>query len=130
MNKKKALIIVVALALAVAILLGLYFFIMPRATAGVKDFTVTVVHGDGATKNFSYKTDAEYVGQVLLEEGLIAGEDGPYGLYIQSVDGEKAVYEEDGAYWAFYVGEAYANQGIDLTPIEDGAAYKLVYTTE
>ena len=130
MNKQKTLIIVVALAVAVAILLGLYFFIMPRATAGTKDFTVTVVHSNGTSKDFSYKTDAEYVGAVLLEEGLIAGEEGPYGLYIQSVDGETAIYEENGAYWSFYVGEAYATQGIDLTPIEDGAAYKLIYTTE
>lgn len=127
---KKTITVILALVLAVAILLGLYFLIMPRATAGNKEFTVTVVHGDGSSKDFTYKTDAEFVGEVLLAEGLIAGEEGPYGLYIHSVDGEKAVYEEDGAYWAFYVGEAYATQGIDLTPIEDGALYKLVYTTE
>ena len=44
------------------------------------------------------------------------------------VDGEKAVYEEDNAYWAFYEGDAYAQLGIDLTPIADGAVYKLIYT--
>ena len=127
---KKTITVILALVLVVAVLLGLYFFIMPRATAGTKEFTVTVVHGDGTSKDFTYKTDAEFVGEVLLEEGLITGEEGPYGLYIYSVDGEKAVFEEDGAYWAFYVGDAYATQGIDLTPIEAGALYKLVYTTE
>lgn len=127
---KKTITVILALVLVVAVLLGLYFFIMPRATAGSKEFTVTVVHGDGASKDFTYKTDAEFVGEVLLEEGLITGSEGPYGLYMESVDGEKAIYEESGAYWAFYVGDAYATQGIDLTPIEDGALYKLVYTTE
>ena len=127
---KKTLTVILALVLAVAILLGLYFLIMPRATAGTKEFTVTVVHGDGSSKDFPFKTDEEFLGAVLLDEGLITGEEGPYGLYIHSVDGEKAVYEEDSAYWAFYVGDAYASQGIDLTPIEDGALYKLVYTTE
>ena len=49
-------------------------------------------------------------------------------MYISHVDGERAVYEEDGAYWALYVGEEYATNGVELTPIEDGATYKLVYT--
>ena len=67
------------------------------------------------------------MGVVLEKDGLITGEEGPYGMYIHEVDGERAVYEESGAYWSFYVGEEYAQTGIDLTPIEDGAAYKLVY---
>ena len=56
------------------------------------------------------------------------GNDGPYGLEITEVDGEKAVYTEDGAYWAVYVGEEYALSGIDTTPITEGGVYKLVYT--
>ena len=47
---------------------------------------------------------------------------------IKEVDGEKAVYEEDNAYWGFFVGEEYAQLGIDQTPAEDGAVYKLEYT--
>ncbi|MBR4017733.1 MAG: DUF4430 domain-containing protein, partial [Oscillospiraceae bacterium] len=48
--------------------------------------------------------------------------------YIQEVDGEKAVFEEDNAYWAFYVDGEYAMLGIDQTPIEDGKVYRLAYT--
>ena len=94
----------------------------------MKSFTLTIVHADGTSKEMNLKSDAEYLGAYLQEEGIIKGEEGQYGLYIKEVDGEKAVYEEDNAYWAFYEGEEYANLGIDLTPITDGAVYKLVYT--
>ena len=49
-------------------------------------------------------------------------------MMINSVDGEKAVYEDDGAYWALFVGEEYAMQGIDLTPVNDGDTFRLEYT--
>lgn len=91
-------------------------------------FTVTVVHADGTSKDFTYETDEEFVGPVLQKAGLIKGNAGPYGLEIVEVDGEKAVYEEDKAYWAVYEGEEYALQGIDTTPVKDGGVYKLVYT--
>lgn len=95
---------------------------------GSKTFTVVVVHKDQSTKEFVYKTDAEFVGAVLQEHGLIQGNMGQYGLEITVVDGEKAVYAEDAAYWAIYEGEEYAMQGIDTTPVVDGRTYKLVYT--
>jgi hypothetical protein len=89
---------------------------------------VVVVHADGSQKTFQYRSEAEYVGTVLLEKGLIAGDEGQFGLYIKEVDGEKAVYEEDNAYWGFFIGDEYAITGVDMTPIEEGTVYKLVYT--
>ena len=96
--------------------------------AGGKTVAVEVVHGDGSTKTETYATDYEYLGELLLENGLIEGEDGPYGLYIKTVDGETADYSVDKAYWALFEGEDYATQGIDLTVIEDGDTFRLVYT--
>ena len=95
---------------------------------GEKTFTVTVVHKDGTSKDFTYTTTELYLGAVLAAEGLIEGNDGPYGLEITKVDGEQAIFAEDNAYWALYEGDEYAMQGIDQTPIVDGAVYKLVYT--
>ena len=128
MNKKKAIVAIVAVVLVIAVLLGVYIATRPATTAGGKEFTVTVVHAGGSSKDFKYASDKEFVGEVVLEEGLVTGEMGDYGLYIKTVDGEKAVYEEDAAYWAIYVGEESAMTGIDQIPIEDGAVYKLVYT--
>ena len=128
MKNQKLVLAVAALVLVVGLLAGLYLATRPQTSQGAKTFTVTVVHGDGSSKDFTYHTDEEYVGAVLQAEGLIEGEMGDFGLYIHSVDGEQAVYDVDGAYWAFYQGEEYAMQGIDLTPINDGDHFQLVYT--
>ena len=132
MKKSKALLAVV-IVLAVAIIAaGIYFVTRSKtaAASGAKSITVDVVHADGTSKTFTYQTDAEFLGEVLQREGLVQGTESDYGLYITTVDGEEAVYENDGAYWAFYVGEDYASQGVDTTPVEDGATYSLVYTTD
>ncbi len=97
-------------------------------TAAGKTVTVKVVHKDGSEKVFTYKTDEEFLGDVLLDAGLIKGNDGPYGLEITEVDGETAVYATDKAYWALYEGDQYALQGISTTPVKDGGEYGLVYT--
>ena len=126
---KKAILIIVAVVLVAALAVA-YFLVRPGGTLGPKDFTLVVVHKDGMEKRIPLRSNEEFLGAALLNEGLLEGEDGPYGLYIQKVDGEKAVYEEDGAYWAFYVGDEYAALGIDQTPIEHGQVYKLIYTLD
>lgn len=130
MKNKKYVLAAIALVVVVALGLGLWYFTKPKTTEGEKSFTVTVVHADGTSKDFSYTSDEEYVGTVLVEKGLITGEQGEFGLYIHEVDGERAVWEEDGAYWSFYVNGEYGVVGVDQTPIEDGAKYKLEYATE
>ena len=127
MNKKRIIAIVAAL-LVIALVATGCSVLRPQTQEGMKSFTLTIVHKDGTAKNMDLKTDAEFLGAYLEEEGIIKGEEGQYGLFIKEVEGEKAVYEEDNAYWAFYEGEEYATKGIDLTPITDGAVYKLIYT--
>ena len=95
---------------------------------GEKQFELTVADQEGKELVFEISTDAQTVGEALLELGLIEGEEGPYGLYITEVDGEQAVYEVDQSYWAFYEGEEYASAGVDMTPVVDGGEYSLVYT--
>lgn len=128
MKNKKLVITIAVIVVLVAALLAVYAATRPAAAAGGKTITVTVVHADGTSKDFTYQTDAEYLGEVLVAEGLVEGEDSEYGLYITKVDGEDAIYEEDGSYWALYEGDTYANQSADQTPITDGGTYSLVYT--
>ena len=128
MKNKKLVIALVALVAVVAIVLGVYFATRPATSEGGKAVTVTVVHKDGSEKVFTYHTDAVYLGTVLVAEGLVEGEQSDYGLYIKVVDGETADYNTDGSYWAFYQGDAYAELGVDQTPIHDGDSFKLVYT--
>ena len=128
MNNKKMIIAVIALVAVIAGMLGVYFATRPETTQGSKTFTVTVVHGDGTSKDFTYSTDEEYLGAVLTAEELIEGEQGPYGMMINAVDGETASWDENHSYWALYVGEEYAVTGIDMTPVNDGDSFKLEYT--
>ncbi len=128
MKNKKLLIAVIALVAVVAILLGVYFATREQPSEGDKTITVTVIHGDKKEKTVTYHTSEEYLGPVLLAEGLVEGEQAQYGLYIKVVDGEQAIYEIDNAYWSLYIGEEPATTGADLTPIHDGDTFKLVYT--
>lgn len=128
--KKNGKLIIAAVAVLVlaAVFAGVWAATRPAASQGTKTITVEVVHKDESSKTFTYHTDAEYLGEVLQAEGLVKGDPGDYGLYITEVDGEAAVYETDGAYWAFYQGGEYASQSVDQTPINDGDAFSLVYT--
>lgn len=86
-------------------------------------FMFNVVDGDGNETIFEIHTDETNVGAALLGLGLIAGEDGSYGLYVKEVNGIAADYDRDGTYWAFYVDGEYASAGVDAMEISEGASY-------
>lgn len=128
MKNKKLVIAIVALVVVIALLAGVYFATRPEAQAGSKKITVTVVHADGTSKDFTHKTDVESLGRAIVEMGLVEDQQGPYGLFFDTVDGETAVWETDQAYWSILIGEEYAVTGADEIMIEDGGVYSLVYT--
>ena len=64
----------------------------------------------------------------VKNEKIISGTESAYGLMIEVVDGEQAIWDKDGAYWAFYIGDEYAMTGVDATPVNDGDSFKLEYT--
>ncbi len=128
MKNKKLLFAIIFLVVVLGLDTWVSYLSFQQQTAGEKFFKVTVVHSDGTSKDFSYDSKEEYVGIALQKKGLIEGTQGEYGLYIEKVDGEQAIYETDGAYWSFEVNGVYAEKGIDLTPLEDGGVYRLVYT--
>ena len=90
---------------------------------GQTKFLFTVADKDGTETTFEIHTDKEIVGEALLELGLIAGDEGAYGLFVKSVNGIVADYDVDKTYWAFYVNGEYAMSGVDVTKIEEDAAY-------
>ena len=84
-------------------------------------------------KDFLYSIYNKELVDKAMEEAKDQGltfesEDGDYGLMVTTVNGERAIYAEDGAYWSFYVNEEYCNYGISEQPVEDGDAFKIVYT--
>ena len=90
---------------------------------GKNTFSFTVTGKDGKDISVTIQTDKTVVGQALQELGIIAGEEGAYGLYVKTVNGETLDYDSDGMYWAFYIDGAYASTGVDQTAIESGVTY-------
>ena len=128
MRNKKLIVAVIALVVVIAVLAGVFIATRPETNAGSKNITVTVVYEDGSSKDFHYSTDEEFLGPVIMNEGLVEGKMAEYGLYIKAVDGVRAVWEENNAYWSIYVGDEPAITGADAIVIEDGGVYKLVFT--
>lgn len=128
MKSKKVLAGVLALVLVMGAMIWLWLGSQEKTIGGSKTVTVAVVHGDGSEKVFSYNTEDDYLGEIILSEGLAEGTKGPYGLEIHTVDGETASWEKNQSYWAIYIGEDYATTGADGVVLTDGGQYSLVYT--
>ena len=85
------------------------------------DFEVSDI--DGNTEKFIINTDKTTVGEALEELGVIKGTEGDYGIYVNEVNGIIADYNIDQTYWAFYINDAYASTGADVTPIAENEIY-------
>lgn len=90
---------------------------------GEKAFSFSVTDADGNEAAFEIRTDKTVVGEALQELGLLSGDEGPYGLYVKTVNGITYDYDTDGKYWAFYINGEYATTGVDVTEIEENAVY-------
>ena len=104
MNKKTRNIIIAVAVLLVLVIgaLVIYNANKPATQEGGKKLTVTVVHGDGSSKDFAIATDAEFLRGALEEQSLIEGSDSEYGMFVT---------------------------GVDTTPIADGEHYEITFTT-
>jgi hypothetical protein len=127
MKNKKVIISVIALVLVAAAMLAVWLITKPKPEDGTKTITVTVVHRDKSEVVKTYTTEEQYLGPVLVANGLVEDNRGEFGLYIQTVDGETADASEQG-WWNLYIGEEASLTGADEIVITDGGTYKLVYT--
>ena len=134
---KKTIIALIAFVLVVGIAVGIYFLTRPKSEAeilaarqtpdGKISVTVVIVHSDKTEKRVTVKTDAAFLEQVLLDEGLVKEADNDNGLY-HTFDGEKADWNVDEGWWQIFEGETSSVRGVREIPLEDGGVYKMVYT--
>lgn len=89
----------------------------------VTSFTVEITDLEGTLTTLELISDKATIGEALQEKGILVGEEGPYGLYIKSVNGIELDWDRDQKYWAFYVDGEYALAGVDQTDLVDGAVY-------
>ena len=95
---------------------------------GTKTITVQIIVDGTDTVTKSIQTDAEYLRGALEEEDLIAGEDGPYGLFVKTVNGI-TVDDAKQQWWCFTKGGEDLFTGVDDTPIADGDAFEITLKT-
>jgi len=95
---------------------------------GHTTFIFEVTDADGNVSAWNVSTNESTVGEALVGVGLIDGEMSDFGLMVTHVNGLRADFTEDGAWWAFYVDGEMAMVGVDSTDIEEGAVYAFVYT--
>lgn len=127
---KKAIIGIAVLAAAVVLMAAGYFLFREKPVEGSKAIVIQVVDNEKKTATYDVKTDAEYLRQAMEEaDGLeFSGAESEYGMMVDTVNGLKADYNVNGAYWSFYVNGEYCNNGIDTQPVKDGDNFRIEYT--
>ncbi|MCL2071680.1 MAG: DUF4430 domain-containing protein [Oscillospiraceae bacterium] len=91
-------------------------------------FRFEVTDDEGEVTVWNVHTDKETVGAALLEVELIDGEESSYGLMVTHVNGIRADFTEDNAWWAFLVDGEMSLVGVDSVAIKEGETYAFVYT--
>lgn len=127
--KKKVVFWILGVVLVAAIAAGMwltYNALTSKPDDGLKTVTVNVADVDGNTTEYVVKTNAGYLRGVMDEiEGLTyETNDG----MVMVVNGQRADYVLDGAYWAFFVNGEYCNYGIADQPVNDGDVFEIRYT--
>ena len=128
--KGKKILAVTLVAVLVAALAFVYVAYSEKTVEGMKHVTIEVIMADETATVYEVDTDGDYLIDAMnAADGLsFEGEEGMYGLSVSTVNGVRADYTLDGAYWAFYVGGEYCNYGVSEQPIEDGDSFSIVYT--
>lgn len=99
----------------------------PKGDDTEKTITVTVTDNEGKDTVFTITTTAENLRGALEQEDLIEGDESEYGLYVKVVNGVRADYDADGAWWGFYKDGEMLMTGVDDTIIADGDEYQIKY---
>lgn len=152
MNKKNTKIIVISVCVLVVLIAAfalIYTFGSPNPdrdaqnpettpsisdTTGeapdkLKHITLKVVLEDGSEKTFEAATDGNSLRDALESvEGLVKGDDGPYGLFVTEVDGVVADSSKQ-QWWCFTRGGETLLTGVEDTAIADGETYEITLKT-
>ena len=96
-----------------------------EADTSEKTINVTVMHADESVQEFEIETEAAYLAEALVEEGIIEyREDG----YYTTVDGETADYSKDKGWWKLTKDGEMTSEGFNTQPITDGDRFEITYT--
>lgn len=126
--KKQTLLMIISAMVLVALLVGAVFLwkgLSAKPETGSKALTFEVVLKDGSSKEYPIKTDAAFLADALVEEGLITyAEDGLYN----TIAGVTTDYATDQSWWKITKDGVMLNEGLNTLPLADGDHYEATYT--
>ena len=94
------------------------------AAVGEGEITFTLaIEAEGKTVVLTVSTNESVLGNALYNYSLINDPS-----FFDTANGMKASWDEDQAWWAFYVGDTMASYGVSDEVVSRGNSYKLVYT--
>ena len=125
-NKKLILGLSAILILLIAVFTAVFCLNRPETVKGSKEIGVTVVFADKTEKEYEIHTDAEYLADALLEEGVIE-EKATDGMYTV-IAGERADYTLDNSWWCVTKGGKMTSVGMNEQPIADGDSFEITNT--
>ncbi len=99
-----------------------------KTEAKAKTITVVVIDKEGKAEDFTFETEKDNLADALLERDFISGDNGEYGIYIKTVNGIRADYDLDNAYWSISKGGEALTTGANDVIIADGEQYEFTYT--
>lgn len=127
-KSKKLIVAVVGIIVLVGLIIGMLFIYnksKDKPVEGSKSITIEVKsERDNYTFEKSYKTDDEFLGDFLEEQGLIEFEKSEYGRYLTAVQGYASSNEEQ-SWWSIAVDGESAMTGVDEIVLADGSVYTL-----
>ncbi len=128
-NKKLLVILSIVLVVVIAAFAAIYIATKPETDKGDKEISVTVVTKDETEKVFNIDTDAEYLSEALVEEGILTKEEfeSKTGMYTV-VAGITADYNVDKSFWWVKVNGEDATVGMDSLAISNGDEFEIIYT--
>jgi predicted small lipoprotein YifL len=86
-------------------------------------FRLEVTDDTGTVSSWDVHTDETTVGAALYAVGLIDSAD-----FFVEVNGLIADFDADEAWWAFYINDEMATEGVGTASVEPGAIYSFFYT--
>ena len=125
-NTRFAALLLVVLIAAMALFTGCQ---KAEVQTGEKTITVEIIVEGAETVTKTIRTEAEYLrGALDQEEGLVIGEEGPYGLFIKTVNGITADDAKQ-QWWCITKGGEDVFTGVETTPIADGDKFEITLKT-
>ena len=93
---------------------------------GEKNVTLIVTALEKSV-TLTLKTNADNLGDAIVELGVASGDESAYGLYVKSVNGMRADYDLDKAYWSLKQDGTALPYGVSDAVIEGNEVYELAY---